>query len=169
MTTDEKEFTGAEIIDFASILKGVSVEPQMQIKRSKSGCIACRFEFDQHERSIECPVCHRKWEAFDALMHLATHWRTFVQNRTHLRHEVTKLSEERDRLHKEVANLRAAKRRADEIVTALVKALKDRERDMRFRDPKSTFADGARAALRNVIEFIKSDVWRPTNNGGTAS
>lgn len=164
MTTDHTEHDSAEVIDFVAILKGGGVEPKMVVKRARNTCISCSFVFDEKERTIECPKCGRQWEAFEALVRLARDWQNFALNRTALRSEVKRLNEDRERLRKDVANLKAAKRRADDVVTALLAGLKRRRKLTATATRSRDFIAGVEAALYQVEEFIKSDVWRPNPN-----
>lgn len=171
MTTENDDIAGAELIDFASIPKPSSDERLFKRKpkpRAKY-CRFHRFEYDPHDQTVWCAACEKVFSGFEAFLEIAHSWEFVRSNRDLLQSEVSGLLQDRDRLKKDVANLKAAKRRADETVTAIVKALTDHERTLRFRDAKSDFAAGARAALHNAIEFLKSDSWRATANQGDRS
>lgn len=92
-------------------LKSHALRPAMTIVRA-DGCIAHKLEIDEAKRAIKCTACGRVLDPFDAMLHVAANWKRYAQNLTALQHESARLLAERDKLKREIVNLKATKRRA---------------------------------------------------------
>jgi hypothetical protein len=79
----------------------------------------CSVQLDVRTRVVTCVKCGRVFEVFEALLHIATFWRRFAQNRDAVRNETTRLREEKEALTREIKNLRAMKQRLEDAVEKL--------------------------------------------------
>lgn len=74
-------------------------------------CINHLFEYDLDERVVRCTLCDRKFDAFEALDHLGRSWSAYDFNHRNVRGEIEELRKERERIAKQVSNLKAQRRR----------------------------------------------------------
>ena len=91
----------------------VTIEPRlpgaksmMMVERAPQ-CPMHAFLLDEKERTIKCRLCEAVFEPFDAMAYLAHRWPDYGHHRETLRNEIATLIAERDRLQREVADLRS--------------------------------------------------------------
>lgn len=79
-------------------------------------CVACAITVCEktrtETRTVECSRCGRQWDPIAAIVHLARTWDNAAAQIQRLRAETKRLAELRDELRREVANLKAKKKRA---------------------------------------------------------
>lgn len=78
----------------------------------RGGCWPlCSIRIHKHDRSVICRTCGKRWEAFDWLFEAASSWENISANAKHGREEVARLRKQEADLKREIANLKAQKRR----------------------------------------------------------
>lgn len=78
----------------------------------RRGCFPlCSVRLSLHNRTVTCRTCGKVWEAFDWLFEAAASWEVISSNAKHGREEVARLRKQEADLKREIANLKAQKRR----------------------------------------------------------
>lgn len=89
--------------------------PAPPVKRAKGKdvpfCSTHFFEYDMDLRTVECSRCGRNFDPLEALEHLGNQWRNYDLNHREVRREIADLQKERDRIAKQVTNLKGQRRR----------------------------------------------------------
>lgn len=90
--------------------------PTPPVQKARPGahrpyCGTHLFEYDMDERSVSCLKCGRKFDAFEALDHLGREWAAYDFNHRNVRGEIADLHKQRDKVAKQVTNLKAQRRR----------------------------------------------------------
>ena len=116
-------------------------------------CAQHALVLDEDSRLVECSACKKVFDGFEALLVLTNSWKRYAINHRHVRQEIKELSVERERLQKQVKNLRAQRRRAlpVEIERALI-AL----RDAFYGSPELQKHVGARDVYRALSAAIEA-------------
>lgn len=70
------------------------------------------FFFDAKVRSVTCQRCARHFDPFEALLYIARHWTNYSANLGSLQAETKRLAGVKERLQKDIQNLKAQLRRA---------------------------------------------------------
>lgn len=114
--------TNAEVINIVPLLKR-DTQASLRVTKRPRVCIH-RYLIDEDTRQVTCSVCGKLQDPIDALATLAGNWERYDANRLVLRSECEELMKARDTLVREVKNLRAQKRRADETRAGIVTYLR---------------------------------------------
>lgn len=95
--------------------KGASVEASMLIRPKPSAprCAVHSFRFDPKDPIVECANCKCTFTAMDALEDIARTWTNRAYELKHIKDEIARKEAELVELKREVANLRAQKRRLE--------------------------------------------------------
>ena len=80
-------------------------------RKDRPFCTTHFFVYDRDERSVSCSRCERTFDAFEAFEHLAQQWSNYDYNHRDVRAEIEDLAAQRAKVAKQVANLKAQRRR----------------------------------------------------------
>lgn len=106
----------AEIIDvdFAAPVIGPD-EPGLRVRRRyQQGCTHRYVVIDEITRCVDCRECKAQLDPVSVLIDWATQWESYANGVRRSREDLTRLEEQRETLRREVASLKAMKRRAEE-------------------------------------------------------
>ncbi len=125
--------------------------PTPPVKKGKGDakrpfCVTHFFEYDMDERVVSCVRCNRKFDAFEALDCLGREWANYDYTHRNARAEIADLKKQRDAIAKQVANLKAQRRRLVPNVRQDV----ERIRSELWRHDHEKNPEIARALMRTI-------------------
>lgn len=101
--------TGAKVIQLAGRSPLTFKRRELPVRR----CQHMALTVDPKTQTTECDACGQHFEPFAALLHIVDYAEHFVDAANHYERERDRLEGERDALVREIANLKAQKRRAE--------------------------------------------------------
>lgn len=90
------------------------IKPSLPIKEPLRYCSHRRVQVDEHQRELTCQECEAVLDPFEFILSVAREERMHFWNKKEVQDSIKQLSEERERLQKDVNNLKSQKKRLAE-------------------------------------------------------
>lgn len=105
-TGDIKSWLEAVVSDEAE----ATTTPAIQATREPT-CFPHQLRIDGKKRTVHCGRCGKEFTPFDALLYLSRDWVHYRANLTALQGDIKRLTETRERIRRQVKNLKATAKR----------------------------------------------------------
>lgn len=113
---DEKHVRGDDELREGAIVIPIGARRTATLRLIKKpwsvrGCLHDTIIVDEAEQSTTCEKCHKRFEPFEALVHITEDIGRYMESEKSLARECERLERARDSLQREIKNLKAQKRR----------------------------------------------------------